>query len=139
VCCAVYCVWARRALRDPGEGSDSAVRAAVETVRAAGADAAELALVRNALDTLQPGGSGYVVDSLVSAVAVNREPTYEAVVKEAIALGHDTDTTACIAGGIAGIRRGVDGIPARWLEALRGKHIADELLDRLLAEWRPAT
>lgn len=54
--------------------------------------------------------------------------------KAAIALGHATDTTICIAGGLAGIRAGVGAIPARWLGALRGKALAQPLLDRLLAQ-----
>lgn len=46
-----------------------------------------------------PQGSGYVVDSLWSAKAACQESTYAGVVKAAVALGNDTDTTACIAGG----------------------------------------
>ena len=30
---------------------------------------------------------------------------YAGCVRAAIALGHDSDTTACVAGGIAGVRR----------------------------------
>jgi ADP-ribosyl-[dinitrogen reductase] hydrolase len=52
-----------------------------------------------------PGGDGrgYVVDCLHSARLALTESSYEGVVKAAIALGHDTDTTAAVAGGIAGI------------------------------------
>jgi ADP-ribosylglycohydrolase len=58
--------------------------------------------------------------------------TYEEVVKTAIALGHDTDTTACVAGGIAGIRDGAGAIPERWMQALRGKEVVEPLLQQLL-------
>ena len=51
------------------------------------------------------------------------------MVKGAVALGDDTDTTACIAGGLAGIVHG--GIPARWLEQMRGREILDPLLAAL--------
>jgi ADP-ribosyl-[dinitrogen reductase] hydrolase len=47
-----------------------------------------------------------------------------------VALGNDTDTTACLAGGIAGIRHGKDGIPARWREAMRGTELFMSLLKR---------
>jgi ADP-ribosylglycohydrolase len=47
-------------------------------------------------------------------------------------LGHDTDTTACVAGGIAGIRDGVDAIPKLWLEHLRGQELLRPLRDGLL-------
>ena len=49
-------------------------------------------------------GSGYVVDCLHSARIALQQDSYEAVVKTAIAFGRDTDTTACVAGGLAGIR-----------------------------------
>jgi ADP-ribosylglycohydrolase len=39
--------------------------------------------------------SGYVLDSLLSARMVLQTGSYEQVVKAAVALGHDTDTTAC--------------------------------------------
>jgi ADP-ribosylglycohydrolase len=77
-------------------------------------------------------GSGYVVDCLISARQAMQCQSYEAVVKAAIALGHDTDTTACVAGGLAGIRDGIAAIPARWLSAMRGRSIAQPLLQRLL-------
>lgn len=84
-------------------------------------------------DDLSAGkGSGYVIDSLRSARMVMENDSYELVIKNAIALGKDTDTTACIAGGIAGIRDGVESIPDRWRRRLRGQEIFQPLLDRLL-------
>jgi ADP-ribosylglycohydrolase len=59
--------------------------------------------------------------------------SYEQVVRAAIRLGHDTDTTACVAGGIAGLRDGIGGIPQRWVEALLGRELYQPLVDRLLA------
>jgi ADP-ribosyl-[dinitrogen reductase] hydrolase len=50
--------------------------------------------------------------------------------------GHDTDTTAAIAGGLAGLRWGLDqregGIPSEWLSGLRGQEVAEELIGRML-------
>lgn len=48
------------------------------------------------------------------------------------ALGRDKDTTACIAGGIAGIRDGIEAIPQRWRENLRGQELFQPLLEKLL-------
>jgi ADP-ribosylglycohydrolase len=56
---------------------------------------------------------------------------YEAVVRGAVALGGDTDTTAAIAGGLAGVRDGIDGIPLRWRAALRGRDLLDPLVAAL--------
>ncbi|MGH2515439.1 MAG: ADP-ribosylglycohydrolase family protein [Ktedonobacterales bacterium] len=50
----------------------------------------------------------------------------------AIRLGNDTDTTACISGGLAGIRDGLAAIPARWRDGLRGQEIYGPLLERSL-------
>lgn len=85
-----------------------------------------------------PQGSGYVVDSFWSAVAaVLRTTTFEDCMRCAIGFGNDTDTTACIAGGWAGLLYGEQAIPPRWLATLRGKHLVEPLLDRLNALWCP--
>jgi len=83
----------------------------------------------------EPGGtgSGYAVDCLHSARLALLEPTYERVVKRAVSLGNDTDTTAAVAGGIAGIRHGLAGIPDRWLDALSGRDLVDPLAELLVA------
>ena len=79
-------------------------------------------------------GSGYVLDTLWSARAsVLAGGNYAGCVRAAIALGHDTDTTACVAGGIAGILHGHADIPAQWRECLRGQELVQPLLERLLA------
>jgi ADP-ribosylglycohydrolase len=137
VCCALYCLWARRSL----EGAAKPWATAASTLRniypRSSSHRGELEEhIRP--DDLSPGtGSGYVVDCLRSARAVVEESsTYEETVRSAIALGNDTDTTAAVAGGIAGLRAGVSGIPDRWREALRGMDIARPLIQRLVAERR---
>ena len=77
------------------------------------------------------------MDCLRSARQVLSESSYEAVVKAAVTLGNDTDTTACVAGGIAGVRFGLSGIPTRWLDALQGRALVEDLLVRLLASREP--
>lgn len=47
---------------------------------------------------------------------------------KAVNLGDDTDTTAAVAGGLAGIVYGIDSIPAEWLAKLRGKDVIDACL-----------
>jgi hypothetical protein len=93
------------------------------------ADALELIL---AAKSRPPQGSSYVVDSLWSARFACQESTFAGVVKAAIALGNDTDTTACIAGGLAGIHFGFDAIPLRWMDILRGRDLVKPLERRLL-------
>ena len=83
----------------------------------------------------KPGG-GWVLDSFWSAwEAFAASASYRETIERCIRLGHDTDTTAAIAGGLAGIRWGLNesagGIPAEWLEALRGRKLVEEILARI--------
>lgn len=73
-------------------------------------------------------GSGYVVDCLHSARFSLQQNTFEDVIKTAVKLGQDTDTTACVAGGLAGIIYGYDELPKTWLKLLKGKEMVEPLL-----------
>ncbi|MDO4807861.1 MAG: ADP-ribosylglycohydrolase family protein [Coriobacteriales bacterium] len=53
---------------------------------------------------------------------------YAPCVLEAINLGSDTDTTACVAGALAGAAYGIDAIPEAWREALRGADVLEATL-----------
>jgi len=64
-------------------------------------------------------GTGYVVASLHAAMwAVSRTTSFETAVLLAANLGEDADTTAAVAGQIAGALYGLSGIPERWLAQL---------------------
>lgn len=138
IACAFYCLWARAELR----GVMDAWAAAEESLRRHAIESIFPVLeIDTVLDTRraqQVGGSGYVVDTLWSARhALDRETNYADTVRAAIALGNDTDTTAAVAGGIAGVRYGLAGIPPAWRAALRGRELLDPLLDALLARVVP--
>ncbi|SFJ50241.1 ADP-ribosylglycohydrolase family protein [Thermoflavimicrobium dichotomicum] len=134
VCCALYCVWARRLLSgmDVNAGYLDAVRTLREIYPQGSVYSAELEWTIRPEDGPVADGSGYVVDSLRAALLTLQQPDYEQVVKSAVAIGRDTDTNAAIAGGLAGIRDGVSMIPEKWLRDLRGKEIAEPLLTKLL-------
>lgn len=134
VCCALYCLTARGLLEEMD--FRTAVGAAVERLRSVYRDMPEYA--RELEWSIRPDtpwegqGSGYVVDTLRGAfMLLERAESYEEVVKGAVALGDDTDTTACVAGGLAGIRFGIESIPARWMSALRGRECVEELIERI--------
>ncbi len=137
VCCALYCLWARRALEGAADPWAEAV-ATFHRLYPEGLEAHTELELHVKPNTPEPGrGSGYVVDCLLSARdCVKAESTYEGVVKAAVALGHDTDTTAAVAGGIAGLRDGLQAIPERWRKALRGQELVEPLLQKLLARSR---
>lgn len=124
VCCSLYCLWARYTLL----GSPEAWQEAVSSLEKL-CDSEQRRELDLVIAGVTPTGTGYVLDSLHSARWALRERSYEAVVKAAISLGNDTDTTACIAGGVAGIRYG--NIPERWIQSLRGKQLLDPLIQKL--------
>lgn len=129
LCCAVYCLWARRTLEGVPHPWDAAAEALTKLCRD---DSREIAEHLNLQGPPVGSGSGYVVDCLHSARLVCREKSFEAVVKAAVQLGDDTDTTAAVAGGIAGARHGMAGIPPRFLGALRGRELAEPLVEELV-------
>jgi ADP-ribosylglycohydrolase len=133
-CCALYCLWARRILHNVAEPWRDAVVALRGIYGRNSPEYAELEWAIRPNEPPEGRGSGYVVDSLRSARWALQAGGYEQAVKAAIGLGHDTDTTACIAGGIAGIRDGVDAIPKRWRTQLRGTELVEPLLGRLI-QW----
>lgn len=156
VTCALYSIAVRRLLA--GEPDRAAVlEASARAVRVAlreptvGAEVAggEPAALEGALDELlawpDRSGQGFVLDSFWSAWdAFAGAAGYPETVERAVAYGHDTDTTAAIAGGLAGAYWGLGGpagIPPTWLDAMRGRTIVAQLVDRLIAlgPWRTST
>lgn len=75
--------------------------------------------------------TGYVLDTLHAALwSVHNTSSFEDCVLRAVNLGGDTDTTGCVAGGLAGVHYGMEAIPEHWRRALpRGPEVA-MLFDR---------
>jgi ADP-ribosylglycohydrolase len=133
--CAFYCLWARELLSDSGAAWDGAAARLFKCMGAHPHLAHEVEYILAPARSNEIGGSGYVLDSLWSAHhALETGADYTGVVRAAIALGHDTDTTACIAGGLAGIRHGLSGIPGHWQRDLRGRDMVQPLLMQLLGQ-----
>ena len=71
--------------------------------------------------------SGYVVHTLTASLwCLLTTRSYEECVLKAVNLGGDTDTTGCVAGGLAGVHHGVQSIPEKWRRTL-ARH--DEIHD----------
>ncbi|OZI35583.1 hypothetical protein CEG14_10960 [Bordetella genomosp. 1] len=120
--CALYALTGMGLLE--GVAPADAVRAAEDELLSRCGGTTEEAELKIVLDGRYeaPQGSGYVVDSFWSALhCLLSTDSFEACVKRAVALGNDTDTTAAIAGGLAGLRYGEAAIPAAWRDALRGR------------------
>ena len=63
--------------------------------------------------------SGYVVHTLTAAIwCLLTTSNYTDCVLKAVNLGGDTDTTGCVAGGLAGVLYGLTDIPQPWIKTL---------------------
>ena len=95
----------------------------------AGVGADDLTIIPK-LNRKDIASSGFVVDTLVAAIWCLATTTrYADCVLEAVNLGEDTDTTAAVAGGLAGIVYGIGAIPDEWLHLLRGKDVIDRCIN----------
>nr|WP_294866160.1 ADP-ribosylglycohydrolase family protein [uncultured Pseudogulbenkiania sp.] len=66
-----------------------------------------------------PTNSGYVVNSLWSALwAIDRSDSLSDTLRNVVCLGGDTDTVACIAGGLASLVFGWDVTAREWEEQM---------------------
>ena len=80
----------------------------------------------------QVQGSGYVVQALEAALwSLFHAQDYRSAVLNAVNLGEDTDTTACIAGAPAALLYGEASIPGNWLAALARREEIIGLAGRL--------
>lgn len=78
------------------------------------------------------GSGGYAVETLHAALRCLLETrSYADCVIMAVNLGGDTDTTAAVAGGLAGLVYGAEGIPQRWRDTLRRREMIEEIAHRL--------
>lgn len=76
-------------------------------------------------------GGGYVLHSLEASFwCFLTTDSYKDCVLKAVNLGEDTDTTAAIAGGLAGIYYGFDAIPETWKFQLARYDDISNLIDR---------
>lgn len=62
---------------------------------------------------------GYVIETIEACVwCLLTTDSYKDAVLKAVNLGHDSDTTAAVTGGFAGLLYGYHGIPQEWVEQL---------------------
>ena len=89
----------------------------------------DVGLVNRAANEIS--GSGYVIHSLEAAVwCTARAESFADAVLAAVNLGEDTDTTAAISGGLAGLRFGRLSIPSHWISKLARVDEIDSLIVR---------
>ena len=82
------------------------------------------------IDDLKSGG--YVIDVLESSIwFFLNENSYKETILSIINLGHDTDTSAAIAGGLAGLHYGRNGMPELWVTSIARLNDIVELGNKL--------
>lgn len=95
------------------------------------------AIARGSWRTKRPPsirGTGYCIDALEAALwAVGGADDFRDAILRAANLGDDADTTAAIAGQLAGARFGGAGIPRDWLRILAMRTRIESLADALHA------
>lgn len=79
--------------------------------------------------------SGFVVHTFRWVLHILlHAPDFAGVVQQAANLGGDSDTIGAIAGGLAGIYYGFEGIPARYVDAILIKERLDRVTSQLYAQ-----
>jgi ADP-ribosylglycohydrolase len=78
--------------------------------------------------------SGYVIHTLEASIwCILTTHSYKDAVLKAVNLGEDTDTTAAVTGGMAGLLYGLSSIPKEWLDVLARKEDLINLSEKLKA------
>lgn len=74
---------------------------------------------------------GYVIETIEACVwCLLTTENYKDAVLQAVNLGHDTDTTAAVTGGLAGLLYGFDEIPKDWVKKIAKRDEIEELGER---------
>lgn len=137
VCCALYCVIAKNLLVFGKSYNDDLLQHSVEQLVQIYKDTENSKAIKElqehilSFDIKKCQGTGYVVDSLMTALQCLKEKNYKQVIQKAVSFGNDTDTTACIAGGLAGIMFGFKALPETWVKGLKGSEILLPLLYKM--------
>jgi ADP-ribosylglycohydrolase len=83
--------------------------------------------------------SGYVIDTLEASLwCLYNTRSYQECILTAVNLGDDTDTTASVAGGLAGIAYHRSGMPKSWIERLASRPLIDGICAKFTAAHCPS-
>jgi ADP-ribosylglycohydrolase len=133
--CVFYSLMIGELLR--GQQPQKALESTRKTFASQYARSASLERFRHHLEdnfSLVPEGdivsTGYVLHTLHASLwCLLTTHSYRECVLKAVNLGGDTDTTGCVAGGLAGVAYGVQSIPADWRNQLPRQAEVGELLN----------
>lgn len=84
------------------------------------------------LDEAEINSGGYVVNTLEATLwCLLNTDNYQSCVLKAVNLKEDTDTTAAVVGGLAGLKYGDSDICKKWLQVLAKKAYIENLSNQL--------
>jgi ADP-ribosylglycohydrolase len=84
--------------------------------------------------------TGYVLHTLHASLwCLIQTASFEECVLQAVNLGGDTDTTACVAGGLAGVAYGVQQVPESWRRTMARTEHLEKLFTEFADMLEPAS
>lgn len=124
IACVLYVEIAKSMLENKDLTIDEHIKLACDKIKEHYKDSPELEHFKrifeddlNDVDTIS--SKGYVIYTFESVVyCLKNTSNYKDAVLKAVNLGDDTDTTAAICGGLAGIYYGYDDIPVDWIDTV---------------------
>ncbi|MBG0765930.1 MAG: ADP-ribosylglycohydrolase family protein, partial [Tissierellales bacterium] len=82
----------------------------------------------NKLPEVEIKSTGYVVYTLEAVIwCLLNSANHKECILKAVNLGEDTDTVGAVAGGLAGLYYGYEGIPKEWVERIKRREFIEEL------------
>lgn len=135
VTCAVYCVIVRELISGTSK-KDALSEAASKLTEVYQNHFLSSDYLRrlNELTLHEPNlGKGFVLDTFFSALKACLETkNYKEAIQRAVSFGGDTDTVACVTGGLAGVLYGDKAIPSEWVNSLRFDDLSRQAMDRFI-------
>lgn len=121
IACVLYVEMAKSMLENEGLTMEEHINSACDKIKEYYKDSPELIhfekIFNRDFDNIS--GKGYVISTFEVVVhSLLQSENYADAVLEAVNIGLDTDTTAAICGGLAGIYYGYDSIPVDWLNEI---------------------
>ena len=124
IACVFYIEIAKSMLENENLSIDEHIKLAGDKIKKYYKDSEELRHFKrifeddlNDVDTIK--SKGYVIYTFESVIhCLKNTGNYRDAVLKAVNLGRDTDTTAAICGGLAGIYYGYDDIPVDWINTV---------------------
>jgi ADP-ribosyl-[dinitrogen reductase] hydrolase len=137
-CCFIYAVLISHLVLHPGDRAGAIEKALAQKLKTK--EVASWLSDGLAGKNLQPAHpqAGWIKIAFMHALhQFSLGASYESAIRAIISLGGDTDTNACIAGGLLGALHGVNGLPQELLSKVEACDTTERILRQRPKEFRP--